>query len=265
MEQGPQFSIRTNQGGGTGRLKKDGKAIFELKDHPRNFFEFNAEKLSSSNWTPKWQSRFFALTRVGTLEYYRNRIALKDGKLRLSIFVGDIVYATVEQHPPYVILSLTFASKQKAFKIRSRDFAGIKNLRQFMMRLKSQLHITSHPLRSVFEDSETSSKDYFMNHGAGSRIHKRGGARGEDSAAIRLAFHVGNQCVDTLELKLRPTTTVLSASKGGGGPKIIITIIFFLVVVIMVNCQSFFSASKCKTRCDSAAPLLVPVIKGRGL
>eukprot|EP00954_Amorphochlora_amoebiformis_P028936 1392421-Amorphochlora_amoeboformis.AAC.2 len=62
-------------------LRKGGKKRGNKeRDDPRNYYVFHAEKQSSSAWAQKWQPRTFALTRFGTLEYYQNAKALREGK-----------------------------------------------------------------------------------------------------------------------------------------------------------------------------------------
>eukprot|EP00471_Norrisiella_sphaerica_P011855 CAMPEP_0184498384 /NCGR_PEP_ID=MMETSP0113_2-20130426/38806_1 /TAXON_ID=91329 /ORGANISM="Norrisiella sphaerica, Strain BC52" /LENGTH=1053 /DNA_ID=CAMNT_0026885863 /DNA_START=152 /DNA_END=3313 /DNA_ORIENTATION=+ len=165
--------------------------IREQKTNPRNYFEFLAEKQSSSSWKPKWQTRFFALTRIGTLEYYKNRKGHLDGKLRLSIFLGDVVSTSLISNSSYNILELAFASKLRRFRVRSRHKKGIESLQLFIDRMKSGLS-TIDCLKNVTQEDIETSQDLSV------PLSNR-----KSNAAICLSLYVGGNCVDSTDIGVR--------------------------------------------------------------
>jgi len=113
---------------------------------------------------------------------------MRQGKLRLSIFIGDVICAKLQRNGPYTVLEIQFASKSKTFRCRSKHGPGLNELRTFIMRMKSQINKTD-CLKAIREDVEVS----------------RGpGASSADALAERgaacMSMFVGEKCVDTMDV-----------------------------------------------------------------
>jgi len=216
--------------------------IRELKGGGRARFLFVAEKLSSSLWTPIWQKRFFALTKFGTLEYYKDRHDYTQGNIRLSIFLGDIRKLDMGRSSHHSTLQFEFASKKKAFRVRSRDHRGLENLQKVIKGMVGHLQVPRRPSHSLLSIPEVipskggntlrqrrrSSSRHFQRRSRGSGLSAESAgttAKGvEPRSCVKLMLHLNSKCVENLDIKLRvgssaKSTTSLTLPPSSGAVK----------------------------------------------